>query len=57
MSDTRPATAPVAASTLDAAEYLLKTGDPNRFKMWLLEHSPAQRVTIIAHLKNKKPKP
>jgi hypothetical protein len=57
MTDTRPATAPVAASTLDAAEYLLKTGDANRFKTWLLEHSPAQRVTIIAHLKNKKPKP
>jgi hypothetical protein len=53
MTDTRPATAPVATSTLEAAEYLLKTGDANRFRTWLLEHSPAQRITIIAHLNKK----
>lgn len=45
--------APVAASTLQAAEYLVKAGDPKRFDAWLQEHSPGQRMTIIAHIKNK----
>lgn len=53
MTDTRPKTAPVATSTLQAAEYLMRQGDPKRFETWLLEHSPAQRVTIIEHLKSR----
>jgi hypothetical protein len=46
--------ASVARSTLDAAEYLVQTGDPKRFEAWLLKHSAAERKAIVQHIKRKR---
>jgi hypothetical protein len=40
-----------AESTLQAAEYLLRLGNAERWRAWLGEHSPAEREAIAQHLK------
>jgi hypothetical protein len=41
----------VLKSTLDTAEHLVRLNDPKRFEAWLLQHAPAERAAIVAHLK------
>lgn len=43
-----------AASTLMAAEYLLKQGDLQRLKDWMDEHSLEIQAVIVKHLENKR---
>jgi hypothetical protein len=40
----------VPASTLDAARYLIKQNDSDRFQRWLNEHSASERAAIVAHI-------
>jgi hypothetical protein len=40
----------IAASTIDAAEYLIRLGNPARLKQWLDEHSPRECAAILDHL-------
>jgi hypothetical protein len=44
----------VACSTLDAAEFLVRVNDPQRFKAWMLQHSAAERAAIVAHINKKR---
>jgi len=48
-----PATASVAASTLDAAEFLIRQRDPERLRAWLATHSAEERRAILQHLERK----
>jgi hypothetical protein len=43
----------VAASTLMAADFLVKLNDPARLEAWLLEHSAAEREAICAYIVGK----
>jgi hypothetical protein len=43
----------VPASTLQAAEYLIRQGDPARLRKWLAKHSASERTTILDHLERK----
>jgi hypothetical protein len=43
----------VAASTLDAVEYLVKQNDPRRLRAWLPKRTAAERLTIKHHLRAK----
>jgi hypothetical protein len=47
----RPADA--AASTLQAAEYLVREGDPKQLRGWLAKHSARERTAIRHHLQRK----
>jgi hypothetical protein len=50
----KPAARPaVAESTLEAADYLVRLGDPKRLEAWLSGHSASERVGIIAHIEKK----
>jgi hypothetical protein len=49
-----PTTAGVAASTLDAAEFLIRERDPKRLRVWLAQHSAEERRTILKHLERQK---
>jgi hypothetical protein len=40
----------VAASTLAAAELLVRGGDANRLHEWLLAHADAERSAIVRHI-------
>jgi hypothetical protein len=40
----------VAKSMLEAADYLFGAKDPKRFEHWLLQHRPAERTAIVAHI-------
>jgi hypothetical protein len=53
ISDPKPH-ADVAASTLQAAEYLVRQGDAERLRSWLARHSADERAAIIKHLEHKK---
>jgi hypothetical protein len=44
----------VAASTLMAAEYLVREGDPARMRKWLSGHTPEQRKAILQHLEQRR---
>jgi hypothetical protein len=46
-----------AASTLRAAEHLVREGDAKRFRSWLARHSADERGAIIKHLERKKKAP
>ena len=39
----------IAASTIDAAEYLVRQNDPARLKVWLAKHTRAERLAIKKH--------
>jgi hypothetical protein len=43
-----------AASTLMAAEFLVREGDAERFRNWLARHSTAERTEIRKHLEAKR---
>jgi hypothetical protein len=45
----------VAASTLDAARFLIQQNDPARLKAWLLAHGKRERAAICAGLNNNNP--
>jgi hypothetical protein len=45
-----PARGVVAASTIMAAEYLVRKGDVERFRTWLDRHSAQERTAIHKHL-------
>lgn len=45
-----------AVSTLRAARFLLRLGDPKRLRAWLAEHGPDERIAIRQHLKRAKAK-
>jgi hypothetical protein len=40
-----------AATTVAAAAYLVRIGDPARLEQWLMERPPQERVAIIAELR------
>lgn len=42
------------ASTLAAANYLIKQNDPARFKVWFAKHNHAERIAISKHLRGAK---
>jgi hypothetical protein len=42
-----------AESTLQAAEFLLQTGDVKPFEKWLLAHFEDERAGIVKHLDRK----
>ena len=44
-------------STLRAARFLPRLGDPKRLRAWLAEHGPDERIAIRQHLKQKRAKP
>jgi hypothetical protein len=44
----------VPKATLDAAEYLMREGDPERLRAWFARHSPAQRKAIFLHLEQRR---
>lgn len=44
----------VAASTLQAAEYLMAEGDPDRLRRWLDKHGATERTAILQHLAKRK---
>jgi uncharacterized membrane protein len=44
-----------AASTLRAADYLVRQNDPARFKAWMAKHNATERAAIIKHLHRAKP--
>ena len=52
----RPPTTRVAASTLMAAEFMVRLNDPKRFENWLMEYSADERAAICAHINSKKDK-
>jgi hypothetical protein len=56
LAERRAALGP-AKSTLDAADYLIKLNDPQRFANWLLEHSREEHAAIIGHIDKAKDKP
>jgi len=43
----------VAASTLAAAEYLVRENDPERLHTWLAKHTAEERAAIQKHLEAK----
>jgi hypothetical protein len=43
-----------AASTLQAAEYLIAIGDLERFHKWLNQHSRSERMAIQQYVENKR---
>ena len=44
---------PLAASTLQAAEYLVREGDVQQLRTWLAQHSAQERAAIQEHLCNR----
>lgn len=44
----------ISASTLEAAEYLLRQKDPARLADWLDHHSAGTREAILRHLEQRK---
>src|SRR5262245_23588166 len=49
-----PAARGVAASTLKAAEFLVREGDAERFRNWLDRRSASERQAILRHLEQRK---
>jgi len=43
-----------AASTLEAAEYLVRQGDAERFRAWLARHRADERAAILEHLERRR---
>ena len=43
----------LAESTIQAAVYLIKQNDPERFHRWLNEHSARERAAILQHIGGK----
>jgi len=44
---------PVAASTLAAADYLVRQNDAERLRQWLARHSAPERAAILRHLEHR----
>lgn len=44
----------LAASTIAAAEYLMRQNDPKQMHDWLMKHSAGERAAIKEHLEKKK---
>jgi hypothetical protein len=44
----------VAQSTIDATEFLVRRGDPERLHAWLAKHSAEERAAIRKHFESKK---
>jgi hypothetical protein len=44
----------VPKATLDAAEYLLRLGDLERWKKWFDAHNAQERRAILEHLEERK---
>jgi hypothetical protein len=49
-----PFPARIAASTLAAADYLIKQNDPQRLRAWLAMHTAAERRAIKRYLRAKR---
>jgi hypothetical protein len=47
----------VPKSTLEAADYLVREGDPKRLDAWLAGYSAVECAAILDHVKHKKGKP
>jgi hypothetical protein len=43
-----------AASTIDAADFLVRQNDPARLKTWLAKHSADERAAILKHIRRGK---